>query len=128
MLAGVRIGGRGRLLLERRDLVGPEGLVRRALLGDALDAVTDHRARVLVDGAFHDPLVVVDEEARGREHSARFLLDLVELQGAGDRVGGAAAQGTLVVDRRTAAAQVDLGWEWPEPRQRRRVELVALIR
>ena len=54
--------------------------------------------------------------------------DLVELQGAGDRVGGAAAQGTLVVDRRTAAAQVDLGWEWPEPRQRRRVELVALIR
>lgn len=75
---------------------------------DARDAVADLRARVRRDVAFDLALVVVDEEPAG--HEVRELLpQQLELEGAGDGVGGAGADLPLVVDAGAAGAQVGAG-------------------
>ena len=68
------------------------------MFGHGFDPVTEHGAGIGVDGAFDDAFVVVDEETRGNEDLRELLFHLIELDGAGDGVGGAASQLTLVVN------------------------------
>ena len=58
-----------RLLLEERGaiVVLPNALGAHSHLGHHLDAVADHGTRILGHAALHQALVVVDEEAAGRE-------------------------------------------------------------
>jgi len=102
--------------------------VRRPLLRHALDAVTEHRAGVLVDRPLDDALVVVDEQARGREDVRLRLLRLVELQRPGDRLRGAAAQLPLIVDGRACGAEIRARRQRPERRWRRGENPIPMIR
>mmetsp|Transcript_42124 Transcript_42124/g.136341 ORF Transcript_42124/g.136341 Transcript_42124/m.136341 type:complete len:346 (-) Transcript_42124:67-1104(-) len=92
------VGLLGRGCRELRLVVGPSGLGADALLLQDLHAIADHGPRILVHGALHVALVVVDEEAAGNEVLQPFL-DLVEVEGGPDGVGGAAAEVALVVER-----------------------------
>ena len=53
-----------------------------------------------------DAFVVIDEKPGGGE-GRLLLLDLVELNGAGDGVGGTASELALIVHWRTSRPQVD---------------------
>src|SRR5207249_5987290 len=99
----VRLGGR--LFGELCDVVRPLGLWAGALAGHRLDAIADHRPAVGADGPFDYPLVVVDEEPRGNE-VREALLQAIELDGAADRVSGAAAEHALVVHRGTLRPKI----------------------
>src|ERR1019366_2388527 len=79
-----------------------------------------------VDRALDHALVVVDEQARGHEDVGERLLDLIELQGAADRVGRAAPELPLIVDGRARGAQVDARRQRSDS-DRRRVLTVAGI-
>ena len=58
-----------RLLLEevRTIVILPDALGAHANLGHRLDTVADHGTRILANAALHEALIVVDEEAAGRE-------------------------------------------------------------
>jgi hypothetical protein len=68
-------------------------------LADAFDAVADLRAAVRSDRVFDGAFVVINEQARRRE-IGQLLLQPVELDGAGDGIGGATAELALVINRR----------------------------
>src|SRR2546421_649449 len=95
VLLRIRVGVVGRALRELRDVVGPVGLGRRALVCEHLEPVPDHRARVLVDGALDLSLAVVDEEP-ARRPEVDSLLGGLEFVGGSDRVASTAAQLALV--------------------------------
>ena len=97
------------------------------MFGHGLDPVTEHGAGIDVDRAFDDALVVVDEETRGNEDLRELLFHLVELDGAGDGVGGAASQLALVVNGRAFCSQVDLGRQGAKEGGWRGVKEIALI-
>src|SRR5207253_1925544 len=78
------------------------------------------------DRGLDDALVVVDEKRRRHEYG-ELLLHALELDRPGDRVGRAAAQLALVVDRRAPAAQVGPRREGGEELGRRGVQVVALV-
>mmetsp|Transcript_7149 Transcript_7149/g.20219 ORF Transcript_7149/g.20219 Transcript_7149/m.20219 type:complete len:328 (+) Transcript_7149:225-1208(+) len=93
---------------ELRFVVLPLLLGAHADLAQAHDAVADGGPRILINAALHGALVVVDEEAAGNEVLQPFL-DLVEVEGGPDGVGGAAAEVALVVEREVLlGAEVDL--------------------
>src|SRR5262249_10365205 len=100
------VARRGGLLRERGDVVPPLAFRTHAIRCNGLEAVTDPRTGVVLDGVLDDPLVVVDEESRGCEGAGYALAQLVELVCRCNRICRAAAQLTLVIHRRTAGAQV----------------------
>ena len=91
MLQGVLVAGRGRFNTELRDRIRPLALRARTLLDDRLDPVAEHCARVGRYRVFDHPLVVINEES-AHVHEPHLILALQELERAGDRVSGAAAQ------------------------------------
>src|SRR5439155_2971074 len=100
------VAGGGRLQRELRDGVRPRLLRARALLRQRLDAVAQHGPCVLLDGVLHHPLVVVDEQpAQVGERDA--VLAFQELERADERVARAAAQATLILDRRAGPSEID---------------------
>lgn len=95
-----------RLAQHLLDVVGPQILGASALGLEGLDAEVEVGATVLVGLAVEVALVVVDEQARNvDEVAARSLLQVLER--ASQRVGRAAADVALILDRRHVSAQVD---------------------
>ena len=97
------------------------------MFGHGFDPVTEHRAGIGVDGAFDDAFVVVNEETRGNEDLGKLLFHLIELDGAGDGVGSAAPQLTLVVKWRALCSEIDLGRQGAKEGGWRGVKIIALI-
>src|ERR1700730_9536441 len=93
----VGVGGRRGLLTIFLNNVGPVRFGRSPEGGDGFDPVTDLSAAVLTYSTFHNPLIVVDEQARWRE-ILRALLALIEFDGSRDAVARTAAQLPLIVD------------------------------
>jgi hypothetical protein len=120
-------GGRG-LPREFGDRIGPQRLRRRPEPVDRLDAIANHRARVLLHRTLDDALIVIDEESARDEGRGLFLLHLVELDRADDGVGRAAPKLTLVVDRRALRAKVHRRRERGQCLPRRRVGEVPMVR
>src|SRR5205085_3486577 len=131
---GLVLGGRlksldRRLLGEFGDIVWPNLLSAHALMGNALDAVANLRAGIDADGALDHSLIVVDEKTRGDEVGRELLFLAVELDGARNRVSGAAAELPLVIRVSfEMRPQIDRPRQRPEDRRRRGIEMVARIR
>ena len=92
------VTARGRLFRETPDVIRPCGLPAGPVVLQRLDAVAQRGAGVIVDRALNQPLIVIDEEP------ADVCIDIVrpvvqELQVARQRLGGAASQSALVLNR-----------------------------
>mmetsp|Transcript_29724 Transcript_29724/g.64302 ORF Transcript_29724/g.64302 Transcript_29724/m.64302 type:complete len:303 (+) Transcript_29724:168-1076(+) len=125
---GLLVGITGGLVGEGLLVVGPGGLIADAQLRERLDAITNVGAGVLVGSPLHRPLVVVDEQTAGNE-ILFALLHLGEVEGAADGIGSAAAEATLVVDRKVLRrAQIHLGRQVLQLVLREGQVLVTVIR
>src|SRR2546423_1876436 len=92
------------------------------------EPVANHGAGISADRFLDHPLVVVDEQPRRYPVLAELLLAPVELDRSRDRVAGAAAEISLVVDRRALLTQVDLRRQARQHRCRCRKQVVAVVR
>src|SRR5882672_7470484 len=111
VLHSLGVTGSVGLFLKRTRIqvrVCPHGFGAYSLLAHALYAVADHRAIVERDCSLHRAFVVIDEKPRRYERLA-FLFHLIELNRGANCVCSATAQVSLVVNRRTLAAQIN-GW------------------
>ena len=125
VLLGIAVGQGRRALGKLGDVIGPIGFGRSTELGDGFDSVANLRSGIVIDGAFDHSLIIINEQARGREF-LRALLALVELDCARNAVAGAASELPLVVlpagiriaDQWRAAALAGSGRGVPHTRNR----------
>src|ERR1700704_6069313 len=80
--------------------------------------MTERHGSVQIGQVRFRSLVVVDEQSRGRIPERACLLDFVESQRGGDRVGGTAVQVELVVHGRAMTTKIDGSWEPARDRSR----------
>src|SRR5580698_5812444 len=111
---------RRRLVSEFIDVIGPLGFRADTEVRHGFHAIADLCARVRIDGVLHIPLVVVDEQP-GRREYFEFLFLLLELDGSGYGIGGAAAELALIVDRWTTWPKIFLRRKFSQHRLRSRV-------
>jgi hypothetical protein len=121
------IRSRRRFGFELTYTIWPHRLGTGALFGYGLDPVTEHGAGIGVNRAFDDAFVVVNEETRGDKDLGKLLFHLVELDSAGDGVGGARSELALVVNGRAFCAEIDLGRKGAQECWGRGVKVIALI-
>src|SRR5437899_4795254 len=127
LMIGRLFVARGRRFLgELRNLVWPLLFTAHTKLDERFDAVANHRARVVIDRAFHRAFVVVNEQpAQIGDRVTGFLFK--EFQVANQSVGRATAKLPLIFHRRTACAQIHLWRQFLRRRGDGSVEFVPII-
>src|SRR5207253_4003846 len=116
-----------RLFSEISNAIRPFRFRTNALLSQRFDSVAEKGAAVLIHGAFDRALVVVNKEA-AKVDKFGAVLDLKKLERANERVGRAAAELSLIFDRRTFRAQIDFARQFFDPRFDCGVSEIALVR
>src|SRR4051812_5638879 len=99
MLQRCAITGRTRFVRKSLEHIRPARFWADAELRNAAHSIAQHAACILVDGALHHPLVVIDEQARRKERTFHALLHLLEPMCVGERVGSATPNRALIEHR-----------------------------
>src|SRR4029079_843735 len=108
-------------------VVGPLGFRACALFGHTFYSVANLGAVIERYAVFDASLVIINEETRWNE-VAQFLLFAIELDGRGDCICGTGADFSLIINSWATSAQIGFGGKHSQLRQRRRVEMITIIR
>src|SRR5690242_21416639 len=116
------------LYRELRDVIGPFAFGAGSLRCYGFDAVTNLRTAVRSGSPFPRALIIVNEQARGHDDRVQTLFHLIKFERGGNRVGGAASQLPLIIDRRAVWTQIKAARQCHAGRVRGGVQVVALVR